>query len=73
MLHILRKKCIVPTEWSSDYWIGAKDVTGDNTWNWIDGEIVPGGTPYWAHGFPHHKNGAHFKYCGFINEHKRSV
>jgi len=42
------------SEEQRSYWVGAIDVSGQEEWTWVDGGLVPGGTPYWATGEPSH-------------------
>ena len=30
-----------------DYWVGGSDGV-EGVWKWVNGKVVPSGTPYWA-------------------------
>ena len=62
---------ILLVEWTRDYWIGARDVNGQNNWDWVDGSPVPGGIPFWAHKHPKHEPSQPKKWCGKMNKNKR--
>jgi len=36
------------------YWVGAEDVSGYDEWTWVNGDNIPGGSPYWAYDQPKH-------------------
>ncbi|XP_071524520.1 C-type mannose receptor 2-like [Panulirus ornatus] len=56
----------------NSYWVGAEDVSGQEEWTWVDGQLVPGGPPYWASGQPSHEhNNEPWEHCAVMDSEMR--
>ena len=64
------KNLTISTEAHTDYWVGGIDISGSNSWTWVDGENIPGGVPFWLTGSPNHPS-VETRYCAYMSRENR--